>query len=232
MEDVAANKCLMNNREIKEYVTGLGADVCGIAGIERFDNAPEGFHPADILEDVKSVIVFGKHFPKGTFLAKSTAPYTVTRNSLISELDSLALTLSLIIEEKGFMAVPVPSSEPYEFWDEQRRHGRGIISLKHSARLAGLGSLGKNTLLINEKYGNRLWLCGVITNAVLEPDALTRNYCPENCRKCIDECPQNALDSITINQKKCREICFTSTEGGGWLINCNLCRIICPFARV
>src|ERR1035437_4720874 len=221
----------MEKNLIKEIAYQLGADVCGIADIQRFQNAPEGFHPTDILSNAKSVIVFGKQFPKGTFLAKSNAPYTMVRNQLIQQIDHLSLLLSSRIEEDGFLSVPIPSSEPYEYWDAQRRHGRGIISLKHSAKLAGLGIIGKNTLLINSKFGNRLWLRGVTTNVELESDPVTEELCPPNCQICIDSCPQTALDEITINQKKCREICFTSTEGGGWLIACNLCRTQCPLAE-
>lgn len=220
----------MKNITIKELILHSGADACGIANVERFKEAPVGFHPADILADARSVIVFGKKFPKGTFQAKSTAPYTMARNQLIQTLDTIALKLALAIEEKGFLAVPVPSSEPYEYWNPQIRHGRGIISLKHAGELAGLGSIGKNTLLINMKFGNRLWLGGVITSLELEADPLTEHFCPENCRICIEACPQSALNEITIDQQKCREICFSSTEGGGWLISCNVCRIECPFA--
>ncbi len=118
-------------------------------------------------------------------------------------MDNISLKLSLKIEENGKKAMPIPSSEPYEYWDSQRKHGRGIISLKHSVQLAGLGSIGKNTLLINEKYGNRLWLGGVITNMKIDSDPLTKNLCPENCQICIDSCPQSALNGITIDQKKC-----------------------------
>src|ERR1035437_3498611 len=187
----------MEKNLIKEIAYQLGADVCGIADIQRFQNAPEGFHPTDILPNAKSVIVFGKQFPKGTFLAKSNAPHTMVRNQLIQQIDHLSLVLSSRIEEDGFLSVPIPSSEPYEYWDDQRRHGRGIISLKHSAKLAGLGSIGKNTLLINEKFGNRLWLGGVISNIELVPDVITGDYCPPNCQICIDTCPQTALNEIT-----------------------------------
>ncbi len=41
----------MENETIKEMVYKLGADVCGIVTIERFQNAPSGFHPNDILSD-------------------------------------------------------------------------------------------------------------------------------------------------------------------------------------
>lgn len=222
----------MNNISVKEIVYGLGADVCGIADITRFEKAPEGFHPGNILANARSVIVFGKQFPKGTFISNSTAPYTMVRNQLIQFLDNVSLNLSYLLEENGYIAVPVPSSEPYDYWDEERRHGRGILSLKHSAQLAGIGSIGKNTLLVNEKFGNRLWLGAVITNLDLIPDPLSENFCPEGCSICLDACPQSALNGITIDQKRCREVNFTSTEGGGFLIACNICRIECPFTKV
>jgi epoxyqueuosine reductase len=220
----------MNNK-IKEIVARCGADACGIAGVAGFSAAPKGYHPADILSDSKSVVVFGKQFPQGTFRAKSTAPYTMVRNQLINALDTIALSLSYRIEEMGYTAVPIPSSEPYEYWDSQRRHGRGILSLKHAAHIAGLGSIGKNTLLINREFGNRLWLGGLITNLELVPDSPGEPICPDTCRICVDACPQSALDATTIDQQKCREICFSSTEGGGWLIKCNMCRVECPLSH-
>jgi epoxyqueuosine reductase len=220
----------MEKDTLKEIIYQQGADVCGIANIERFEHAPKGFHPTDILSNAKSVVVFGKQFLKGVFISSSNVPYSLVRNQLIQEMDNLAIKIAYLLEEKGYIAVPVPSSEPYEYWDMQQRYGRGIISLKHAAQLAGLGSLGKNTLLINEKYGNRLWLGGIITTLDLESDQLTKNYCPPNCQICINSCPKSALNEITIDQSKCREICFSSTEGGGWLIACNICRITCPFS--
>jgi epoxyqueuosine reductase len=67
--------------------------------------------------------------------------------------------------------------------------------LKHSAQASGIGCIDKNTLLINEKYGNRLYLGAV-------------------------------------NQKKCREACASTTDGGGFVYSCNTCRRVCPFAKI
>ena len=75
--------------------------------------------------------------------------------------------LLFTIESQGYKAIPIPSDEPYEYWDSENKHGRGILSLKHSAQACGIGCIGKNTLLINEKYGNRLYLGAVITNVEL-----------------------------------------------------------------
>ncbi|SHJ65118.1 hypothetical protein SAMN02745975_02564 [Geosporobacter subterraneus DSM 17957] len=51
--------------QIKEIILNLGADVCGVANIDRFSEAPAGFHPRNIFSDCKSVIVFGIVLPKG-----------------------------------------------------------------------------------------------------------------------------------------------------------------------
>jgi epoxyqueuosine reductase len=222
----------MDKEIVKGAVFKLGADVCGIADIGRFKDAPDGFHPADILPEARSVIIFGRQFLKGVFKVKSNVPYTLVRNNLIQKMDEIAMNLSLGIEAEGFLAVPVPSSAPYDYWDEERKHGRGIMSLKHAAQLAGLGNIGKNTLLINKKFGNRLWLGAVITDMELDPDPLTKSLCPESCRICIEACPQGALNGITIDQKRCREISFTVTEGGEMILSCNICRKECPFSAV
>ncbi len=222
----------MTSMQVKELAFRLGADVCGIADVERFPNAPKGFHPVDILPETKSVIVFGKQFPKGVFRSKTNTTYMLTREHLLRAVDGIAVQLVSELEQEGFYAVPIPSAEPYEYWDAVNREGRGILSLKHAAALAGLGSIGKSTLLINRTYGNRLWLGAVLTDAELDADEIGKSLCPDGCRICLDTCPQQALDGVTIVQKKCREICFASSEGGGGYYACNLCRSQCPFCQV
>lgn len=222
----------MDSNFIKKTTYSLGADICGIANIESFGNAPKGFHPLDIYAEAKSVIVFGKQFTKGLFEANTNVPYTFVKNKLTEMIDNISLQLTMTIEAKGYRAIPIPSDEPYEYWDSENKRGKGIISLKHSAVAAGIGDIGKNTLLINEKYGNRLMLGAVITNGELKADKQTRKLCPENCTICLKACPQAALDGITINQKKCRELCISVTPGGGFVYGCNTCRKVCPFVKV
>lgn len=222
----------MDSNYIKEIAYSLGADVCGISSIKRFDDAPKGFHPLDVYSETKSVIVFGKKFSASLFEANTNVPYTFVKNKSVELLDDISIKLALTIDSEGYKAIPIPSDEPYEYWDSENRHGRGILSLKHLAQAAGIGCIGKNTLLVNKTYGNRLYLGAVISNVELTEDDLIDNFCPENCNICIKACPQEALDGITINQKKCREKCATATPGGGVIYSCNICRKVCPFAKI
>ena len=222
----------MDSNNIKNFTYSLGADVCGIGSIDRFKEAPKGFHPLDIYSEAKSVISVGKHFSASLFDANTKAPYTFVKNKMVQLLDDISIKLIFYIESQGYKAIPIPSDEPYEYWDSENQHGRGILSLKHAAQACGIGCIGKNTLLINEKYGNRLYFGAVITNMELISDALANNLCTESCNICLKSCPQSALDGITINQKKCRQACINSTPGGGFIYSCYTCRKVCPFSKI
>lgn len=165
----------VNDIEIKCRAKALGADLCGIAPVDRFVDAPAGFHPTDILKECKSVIVVTVRFPVSTLRASSQSVYTFVRNKLVDRVDSITLQIASELEMLGCCAVPIPSDEPYDYWDETRRHGQGILSLKHAAVRAGLGQMGKNTLLMNEQFGNMLWLGAVLVDKELAPDPLWRN---------------------------------------------------------
>ena len=69
-------------QKVKELMIALGADLCGIAGIDRFQNAPEGYHPKDVFPDCQSVISFGCRFPTAALRCTSNVPYTRIRNSI------------------------------------------------------------------------------------------------------------------------------------------------------
>ncbi len=49
----------------------LGADLCGIASIDRFANAPKGYHPLDVFTACKSVISLRYRYPVATLIYKT-----------------------------------------------------------------------------------------------------------------------------------------------------------------
>jgi epoxyqueuosine reductase QueG len=148
---------------------------------------------------------------------------------ITQEVDRIGMGLCLVLEEAGISAVPIPSTDPYEHWEPERQHGQGILSMRHAGHLAGLGVLGKNTLLINDRYGNMIKIGAVLTDIELEPDPIaTYEGCLPDCRLCLDSCPQEALDGNTVNQKLCRPVSNFVSEKGYTLEKCNICRRVCP----
>ena len=92
---------MLESKRIKEILFGLGADLCGIASIDRFENAPKGYHPLDVLPTCKSVISFGCRFPVGTLNCRSDILYTRVRNSITSKMDAIALDFCMEMEKKS-----------------------------------------------------------------------------------------------------------------------------------
>jgi epoxyqueuosine reductase QueG len=214
---------------VKNVAYDLGAVLCGIAPVERFSQAPEGFRPTDIYEDAKSVVVIARRFPEGALQTSSPIPYTVTNEIILNEVVRITCDICNRLELEGdVIAVPVPG-DPYEYWDEEKREGRGIISLRHAGYMAGLGVFGKNTLLVNATFGNRIVLGAILLNVEIEPDDLADyDFCPDNCQVCIENCPTGALDGKAVNQKRCRAVSQGHTKKGDYLYLCNKCRKLCP----
>ena len=222
-------KSKIASNRIKQIAFDLGADLCGFSPVDRFDVAPVGFKPRDIYSKSKSVIVYAKRLPTEVLFAESCIPYTHVNSLIALEVDRLSLILSLKLQDLGIENVMIPSDDPYESWDQKRSHGQAILSMRHSGVFAGLGKLGKNNLLINEKYGNMIQIEAILTDCDLSPDEIA-NYqvCPDNCSACLNSCPKKALDGNTVNQYECRILSNYKNEKGYVLKKCWACRKVCP----
>lgn len=218
----------MDSKEIKERLYNLGADLCGIASIDRFENAPKGFAPTDVLPSCKSVIVFAKRFLAGALACNTTVPYTIIRNILSDDMDKISVKFCTDMEKLGAVAIPTGTIGPTEY-DTNTQRSRNIVSGKHAAQAAGLGTIGKNTLLITPEFGNMVWLSVILTELELQPDQILQdNFC-NNCDLCVKVCPVNALGESNMKQTVCWDYAFGEENGGDWKIKCHRCRDICPF---
>jgi epoxyqueuosine reductase QueG len=215
--------------QIRELVLSLGADICGFANIDRFDGAPSGFRPRDIFSACKSVISFGIALPKGLAQVNPRLVYGYYNTFCIHEVDRIAFLSAKSMETAHrCTAVPLPCDSPYEYWDSAKMEGRGLLSMKHIAVAAGLGVIGKSSLLLNNRYGNMLEIGAVLTDLDMPSDPVAENICTVNCRKCIDHCPAGAIANSVVNQKLCRNHTYGKTKRGFDTTDCNTCRTVCP----
>lgn len=214
---------------VKDFAKKAGAVKCGIASMDRFEGAPEGFHPLDVYPDCKSLISMCMRFPHGFLDAENLICYTQGAYKMYEKVDHLAMNVLAFCEENGALGVVVPSDVPYLYWDEKKKRGMGIISHKHAAVRAGLGIMGKNTLLITPEYGNMVYLTSVLIDTELEPDSMITDFgCIPGCQKCIKSCPVGAIHDGTVEQLRCRPNSNIQNERGFDLYTCHECRAACP----
>lgn len=221
---------LLNDKKsaIKHIAAELGADLCGIAAIDRFDDAPKDFHPSAIYPQCLSVVVVAKRLPRGAGLVSPRIVYNKANDMNTFEVDRIAYLAALGIEDLGGTAVPLPSDSPYDYWDGDNLTGKGVLSMRHAAVLAGLGSLGKNSMLINRTYGNMVTIGAILTDMELASDPLSEDLCIPACRRCLAACPRQALDGAGARQNLCRPHTYGTNARGFGVINCNACRTSCP----
>lgn len=215
----------MTKDEIKELFYSRGADLCAIASVDRFDSAPEGFHPRDVLPACRSVISFCCRFPAGVLACPDSIPYTLVRNTITPKMDAIAMECCVELEKRGILAVPVPTNDSR--FDERTGRFRSIVSQKHAAQAAGLGTIGRHSLLITPEFGSMVWLGCILTEAELEPDEQKRPVC-DNCGLCVSSCPIGALNDREMAQQACWDYAF-GDHNGTWQIHCHRCRDVCPY---
>ncbi len=139
----------------------------------------------------------------------------------------MALDLCAALEQEGALAVPIPTNE--SLWDANTGRWRSIISQKHAAQAAGLGTIGRHSLLITPEFGSMVWLGAILSNLELEEDPLLEPLC-DNCNLCVEACPANALEQPEICQQSCWGYAFGDCEETkSWQISCHKCRDICPY---
>jgi epoxyqueuosine reductase QueG len=183
----------------------------GVAPADVLDEkAPEGFRPKDVMPGAKSMIVFAKQLPLSVFTAPDSASrmlYGRAAYTYYLIMDEAANRASIMIEKEGYRALPIPSYSPLRFHEGEPR---GMISLKHAAAEAGLGTLGRNTLLINPAYGNIMRLGAVVTDMEWPeyPSPAGNGVCPDSCRACEKACPVNAISDGRVDKIACLGRCI------------------------
>ena len=108
------------------------------------------------------------------------------------------------------------------------------------ARKAGLGWIGKNTLLINKEYGSFFIIGHLFIDRELEVDRRMQEDLCLNCDKCIQACPTNALfEPYQMDARKCLSYQTIENKSAekdipperfrNWIFGCDICQDVCPF---
>lgn len=212
--------------ELRSLAYSSGATAFGTADIT--DLKPH-FHalPSDQTENLSFGIAIGARVSasvlKGCIIGP-TRHYLHHYRMINWMLDEITLKISVVIQNKGYNAMPIPASQIVD-WEQQTAH----LSHKMIALRAGIGWIGRNNLLVHPEYGSKMRIATVLTDMPLETDKPVERDCGE-CRKCIEICPVNAIkDSYKDwNKTACLEKLkyFAKSHNVGQYI-CGLCVKVC-----
>lgn len=120
-----------------------------------------------------------------------------------------------------------------------------IVEREHATR-AGLGWIGKHTLLIHPRKGSWMLLGVIVTTLDLGAEDTARasvnagatSHCG-TCTRCIDACPTDCITPYSVDASRCISYLTLEHRGaipanlhesmGDWVAGCDICQEVCPF---
>jgi epoxyqueuosine reductase len=238
---------------LKEEAARLGFDLVGATpavsppGIDRFnewlaggyaggmgylaDRAAAFRHPQHVLEGAKGILMLGVNYRTAEPVAAGLGQGRISRYAWGT--DYHLLIRGRLRRLADFHGRLVPRARVRGVVDTAPLAERGF------AEQAGLGWIGKNTLLINRRYGSWLFLAALLTTEELAYDEPVGHDRCGSCRACLDACPTGALtDARRLDARKC--ISYLTIELrdhvppglrealGDRLFGCDACQEACP----
>ncbi|MBI4042348.1 MAG: tRNA epoxyqueuosine(34) reductase QueG [Deltaproteobacteria bacterium] len=242
--------------QIKEKARAIGFDLCGIAQAETPSDyghfltwLDRGFaasmsylaqrkeerrDPSSLLPGVKSMIICALNYRTTQQKSTELAP----GEGWIAQY-ALGEDYHRIMKEKlerlgDFLLECAGGNGRFKAYVDT-----GPILEKNYAARAGLGWMGKNTLLLHQELGSMFFLGEILTDIFLEPDQPTTDHCG-SCRRCIDACPTGALvEPYVLDSNRCISYWTIEHRGeipeemenltGHHLFGCDICQEVCPW---
>ena len=194
----------MKNYNLKAEIISVAnksdLDFIGVADTKGYLNQDYvGNKPQDVMENCSSVIVFGVSIPKGAYepLPKSRAEYTNTLLAATATLRIAGFKLTKLIEEKGYIATLAPSEgSEFGYWYANKETLKANFSMKYACYLSGIGSYGRNHLIITDKFGSRVRMAAILTDAEIDADRQSKDLISDKCKNCY---------KCKIGRASCRE---------------------------
>jgi epoxyqueuosine reductase len=213
---------MLDSRTVKEYATKCGADVVGVASMDRWEGAPRQMDPRYIAPGAKAMVVMGfrilrgclRGIEEGTFYIAYSGMGYAGINHVLQPM--VLWSFCRMLEDEGYEAVPIPNNFPWNNTDvsgnDPARTGQMrpewsrpvspdrpapdvFVHMRIAAFCAGLGEISYSKLFLTPQFGPRQRLAAVLTNAPIEPDPLFDGGLCDRCMACVGECSGQAISS-------------------------------------
>lgn len=208
-----------------------GVDLVGFSSVERFRDLPLEKRPETILPAVKTIIVLGSQIFKSVS-KKLTVERRIGEVSFRDIYDAHIETVDADLRQTSYRIARFLTNNGYNSINlgqdlTDNRTITALFSFKYAAAAAGLGTIGKNGLLLTPDYGARVRLSVVLSEALIEEDPILEEDLCIDCSICIATCPSGALKEpagqqrVNIDRFVCSSF-YTANRG------CGLCMSRCP----
>jgi len=196
----------MDSNRIKQMARQYGADLVGVASIDRFESLPSEQNPTEIFPECLSVIVLGRRILRGALRGVEEGTnfgstyggfgFRWVEDNFLSK---TTYDLTCFIEANGYEAVPLfgynkdgmPKGRPVS---PGKPAPNVIVDIEYAAQAAGLGEMGLGNFFLTPEYGPRQRFACILTDLQLDPDQIWDKKICGNCEKCIEACPFGAID--------------------------------------
>ncbi len=206
---------MLTSQDVKAAARRLGADLCGIASMDRFEGAPKQQDPRYIFPDAAACVVLGFRMPRGYFRGIEEGTYFTAYPAMgyggmnLIYMPMVMRELCCFIEDAGYEASPVPNMYPgtsvrfdTQAFDPARsrpvREGLPrpdvLVDFRVAAFAAGLGEFGYSKVFLTPEFGPRQRFVIILTDAPLAADGLYDGppIC-NRCKACVRNCPGGAI---------------------------------------
>jgi epoxyqueuosine reductase len=222
------------------------------------EQAEQRRHPSSVLESVRSVLMLGMEYGRG---ARGEGEGASRRHEEKGEEHLVAaLTPDPLPLAPARVAAYAQGPDYHRYiWDRINElsawleaevsgcHSRAVADTaplleRDFARRAGLGWVGKNTMLLNPRRGSFFFLAAILTDLELKPDEPFHTSHCGTCTACLDACPTNAFpQAFVLDATKCISYLTIELRSpipaelrsqiGDWLYGCDVCQDVCPWNR-
>lgn len=219
---------MLTSEQVKKAARHLGADLVGIASLDRFDGAPKQQDPRYIFPDAKALIALAFRIPRGYYRGIEEGTYFQAYTALgyggmnLVYMPIVLRELCCYIEDQGYEAAPIPnmyggSSIPFALQrfdptrsrpvSPEKPHPDILVDFRIAAFAAGLGEIGYSKVFLTPEFGPRQRFVLLLTDAPLEPDPLFEGQLCDGCQRCVAECSMKAIsatetESIVVAGRK------------------------------
>lgn len=218
----------------KEEMECHGADLIGIGDLSEIPSELRCNMPFGIA----IAVAYDPEIIRG-ISEMPTKEYYAAYNKINDELDMLVDLGADFLRMDRSIALPQRRSvivEDYNSWST-------VLPHKTVATRAGLGWIGKDALLVTEKYGSAVRISTILTNAPLQADKpINKSKCGE-CSRCVTACPAEAMTGINWSIKSSREELYNAAQCrktarkrayasfGIEITLCGKCINVCPYTQ-